>query len=334
MPLEAHVPTVLQCLRDNYGLSGHLERIAGENLNFLFTVTDEQKFVVKIVSDDVPPEVVEMELAAIEHAQAAEFGLELPKITYNKFGNIETRIEIHKNALYRLRLIDFIAGKSLQNLSDISINLTKNVGFYLAEYHLAMKDFDHPAAQRNHRWNLAEAGQHKGKTGLLKDPVKRALLAWGFDSWSGVKPVLDSLPRQFIHGDPNPENILVEGGRLKGLVDFGDACFNPAVCDLAICATYLMMGRPDPFGTMGYLLEGYREIRPLSDTETGTLLPLVHGRLATSIAISIERRGIDPNNPNWFSSEEPAWSLLTLLKSRAGEGPLAGPAAGARARAP
>lgn len=314
MPTEDPIQTILECLRDCYGLTGRLDRIAGENLNYLLTIKGEQKFVVKIVSDDVPPAVVEMESEAIEHARSAGFGFELPKLTANIYGNYETRIYLHKKARYRLRIIDFIGGDALQNLSDISIKLIKNVGFCLAEYHLAMSGFDHPAAHRNHRWDLARADRHEGKIGLLKDPWKRALLAWGFHSWAGVKTVLDSLPGQFIHGDPNPENILVEDGRVVGLVDFGDACFNPTVCDLAICAAYLMMGRPDPLGTMENLLSGYREVRPVSDTEFEILLPLVHGRLATSIAISTERRGIDPDNPNWFGSEAPAWVLLEWLR--------------------
>ena len=41
-------------------------------------------------------------------------------------------------------------------------------------------------------------------------------------------------------------NILVRGDRVTGLVDFGDSCFNPAVCDLAICLSYVMMGQDNP----------------------------------------------------------------------------------------
>jgi len=139
-----------------------------------------------------------------------------------------------------------------------------------------MQGFDHPAAHRNHRWNLAEAGQHRDKISLVEDPEKQALLAWGFDAWERVKNDLKSLQWQFIHGDMNRENILVRGDRVTGLVDFG--------------------------------------IRPLTEAELSVLLPLVCGRLATSIAVSISRRRIDPDNPNWFGSEESAWDLLVTLR--------------------
>jgi len=170
-----------------------------------------------------------------------------------------------------------------------------------------MQGFDHPAAHRNHRWNLAEAGQHRDKISLVEDPEKQALLAWGFDAWERVKNDLKSLQWQFIHGDMNRENILVRGDRVTGLVDFGDSCFNPVVCDLAICLAYVMMDRDDPLETAAIVTGAYHEIRPLTEAELSVLLPLVCGRLAVSIAVSMSRRRIAPDNPNWCGSEKSAW---------------------------
>jgi Ser/Thr protein kinase RdoA (MazF antagonist) len=306
--------TVLNCLEANYGLSGSLKRLAGENLNYLLGTKDGVRYVVKIVNQDMPTGVVEMEFAAMEYAVSAGFYLDLPKILPNKFGNIETGINIHLNDLYRLRIISFIDGTVLDNMVDISDILVKNVGTALARYHLTMQGFDHPSAHRSHRWNLVEAGQHRDKTALLGDAGKSDLMSWGFDAWERVRNSLDLMPWQFIHGDMNPENILVEGDRVTGLVDFGDACFNPVVCDVAIGLAYIMMNREDPVQIMDVFLAAYQEVRPLSVAEQGVLLPLVCGRLVNSLAVSTERRGIDPENPNWFGGEDSAWSLLRVLR--------------------
>jgi Ser/Thr protein kinase RdoA (MazF antagonist) len=314
MFIESTENAVLKCLEDNYGLRGSLERLAGENLNYLLTTGEGVRHIVKIVDDDMPAEVVEMEFAAIEHADAAGFSIKLPIIIQNRFGNIETGINIHIKTPYRLRLISFIQGSVLEYVSDISDILVENVGTSLALYHLTMQGFDHPAAHRNHRWNLAEAGQHRDKIQLLGDPEKAALMMWGFDAWEQVKSSLASMPWQFIHGDMNRENILVEGDCVTGLIDFGDACFNPVVCDLAICLTYMMMDTPEPLEALDIFMRGYLEIRALSAAEQDVLLPLVCGRLVTSIAVSTERRSIDPGNPNWFGGEESAWALLKTIK--------------------
>jgi Ser/Thr protein kinase RdoA (MazF antagonist) len=314
MSIESTEKEVMRCLQDNYRLKGSLQRLAGENLNYLVSSENGVRHVAKIVGEDMPAQVVEMEFAAIQHAVSKGFPLDLPEIIQNKFGNIETGIKIHINKLHRLRLISFIDGCSLDDKSDISDILIKNLGIALAGCHLTMQGFDHPAAHRNHRWNLEQAGQHRDKIRLLADPGNAELMTWGFDAWERVKGSLDSMPRQFIHGDMNPENILVDGDRVTGLVDFGDACFNPRVCELAICLTYLMMDKQDPLQAVDIFTRAYREKGALTAMEQDALLPLVCGRLVTSIAVSTERRGIDPDNPNWFGGENSAWALLKTIK--------------------
>lgn len=312
--------SVLQCLAEHYGLEGVLERLSGENLNYLLTLKNGDRFVVKIVDDDMPAEVVEMESEALKYAVSSGFGLKLPGILKNKNKKIETGIYLRKKCFLRLRLIEFIKGVEIENTYDISEKTLKNVGKTIAEFDQAMLGFDHPAAHRNHRWNLAQAGQHTGKIALVKEPEKRVLLKWGFDQWLRIEHMLQGLPRQFIHGDLNRENILVDKGRVSGLVDFGDSCMNPTICDLAIALAYFMMDRENPLESARILIEGYEENRVMEDKERFVLMPLVCGRLATSIAVSHARRLIDPDNPNWFSSERPAWRLLGQVREMIREG--------------
>ena len=315
MSAKAIEKSVLQCLLDSYQITGTLVRLSGENLNYLVTTEEGLHYVAKVVDNDMPAEVVEMEFEASKYAISMGFELELPEIVQNIYGKIETGINIHINKFCTLRLITFISGTVLDNISDISVELLQNLGKSLARYNIAMQGFDHPAAHRSHRWSLVEAGRHRDKISLLENPEKRALLEWGFGAWEQVKNELETLPWQFIHGDMNPENILVEGDRVTGLVDFGDACLNPLICELAICLTYIMMDRDDPHEAAGIVTSAYDEILPLSDAELSVLIPLICGRLASSIAIAAARRKIDPDNPNWFGSEESAWKLLAELRN-------------------
>lgn len=307
---------VRDCLATHYGIRRcSLRRLAGENLNLLVTTGTRRRFVCKIVGDEVPPGVVEMEDAAIEHAVSRGFRLELPKILENGFSNLETGIKIPQNGLYRLRLVYFLEGTILSSMSDISISLLKNVGTALAEFCNVMKDFGHPAAHRDHRWNLVTAGQHEKTVRQFGDREQRTLLAWAYAGWGGVGGRLDRLQWQFIHGDAHDENWMVDDGQITGLIDFGDSCHNPAVCDLAICLAYLMMRGRDPLPIAAAVSEGYQQVRALSTDELATLFPLICARLAVSLCVSRERRAIDPSNPNWFVSERPAWRLLGQLQA-------------------
>jgi Ser/Thr protein kinase RdoA (MazF antagonist) len=206
-------------------------------------------------------------------------------------------------------------------MHDISVKMARNVGSVIALFDLSMEKFDHPAAHRSHPWNLAEAGQHEGKIELIQDPDRRSLLAWAFHTWSSeANPKLPVLPQQFIHGDAHDDNILINGGRVTGLLDFGDSGFNPTVCELATCLPYLMMGRTNPLGIAAGAVEAYHASRPLSEAEFSVLLPLVCGRLAVTVSMAAERRLIDPDHPAWFISEQGAWDLLAFLRLEVARG--------------
>ena len=307
-------------IRENYGIDGVLSRLPGENLNYLVSANDGQCVIAKIAGSDMPSDVVEMEFAALEHAGKAQMGLDLPNIIKNLDGRIETRINVHVNIHNwddkRLILLHYVSGINLSEISDISDNLRFDLGKSLARFDQAVADFDHPAAHRKHRWDLADAGQHHGKLELIDDLQRRELLAWAFAQFTAkISPVLATLPWQFIHGDGNPENIRITAGRVSGLLDFGDSCYNPAVCELAICLAYQMMDVPDPMATAEQVIGGYESVRPLSAAERAVLLPLACTRLAVSICVAAQRRTIDANNSNWFVTEAPAWRLLEWLRA-------------------
>ena len=97
-----------------YGVKGNLQRLAGQNLNYLVTAEDGERFVAKIVGEDEPRGVSDMEFALLEHARKAGFSLDLPSIikTYNK--KYETGISIPLKGLYHLRLMNFIEGNVLE----------------------------------------------------------------------------------------------------------------------------------------------------------------------------------------------------------------------------
>ncbi len=308
--------SILQCLCDHYGIEGSLSRLPGENINYLVTVDDEERYVLKLVDDDMPSEMVAMEYAAIEHAVSHGFGLKLPRIVKNMNNKLISGIYVRNKHQYRALLYTFIDGKLLSNMSDISMKIAKNVGNVIALFDLSMENFDHPAAHRNHQWNLAEAGQHERKIELINDPDRHDLLAWAFRTWfSDAKPKLSALPQQFIHGDAHDDNILINAGRVIGLLDFGDSGFNPTICELATCLPYLMMGRDNPMEIAASIVAAYHTARPLSDAEFSVLMPLVCGRLAVTVSMAAERRQIDPSHPAWFISEQGAWDLLAFLRT-------------------
>ena len=322
MAIENKLSTVSEIVRrvvsESYGIDGVLTRLPGENLNFLVETQNGRKWVAKIAGKDQGTKFVEMEHAALRWAGEAKLGLALPHIIENIYGKLETRIVLHNKSSNRLRINEYISGINWSDYPDISRQMRLDLGTVLARFDLAMLGFDHPQAHRKHRWDLADAGQHQARVNLVQEPEKRELLAWAFAQWTNfASPFLAALPWQFIHGDGNPENIRLVDGRVIGLLDFGDSCYNPAVCELAICLAYQMMNQADPWAVARSIIDGYESLRPLSTQEKALLEPLVCGRLAASLSVATERRRIDQGNANWFVSETPAWSLLARLRASA-----------------
>ncbi|HEX2145902.1 MAG TPA: aminoglycoside phosphotransferase family protein [Glycomyces sp.] len=59
------------------------------------------------------------------------------------------------------------------------------------------------------------------------------------ETWDG--------PPMWLHGDLHPANIVVAGGTLVGVIDFGDMCAGDPACDLAAAWLLLPAGADRPF---------------------------------------------------------------------------------------
>ncbi len=97
-------------------------------------------------------------------------------------------------------------------------------------------------------------------------------------TWEEIRPGMGSLygelPKQLIHRDPNPANMLFDKGRLTGLVDFDMVMRGPRIFDVCYCGSSLLVGGfPDlekvaqwP-GLFRSLVRGYEEVCPLTPSE-------------------------------------------------------------------
>jgi 4-aminobutyrate aminotransferase-like enzyme len=192
--------------------------------------------------------------------------------------------------------------------------LFRDLGRKLARLDLALEGFSHPLATRSHRWDLARADQHQAHIPLIQDWARRRILERVFLMWRAlVQPRLEDVPWSFIHGDANDENVLTEGDRVVGLLDFGDCLRNPTVCELAIAIAYVTLGAREPLEMGTEVVAGYHDARPLSPVELSILYPLVCARLAVSAVVAAQRRQQHPDHPTRFATEDRVWLLLERL---------------------
>jgi 4-aminobutyrate aminotransferase-like enzyme/Ser/Thr protein kinase RdoA (MazF antagonist) len=303
-------------LADEYGLAGVLSPLGGEGANALLTTADGRRFVVKRADDDSPSEAIALEHAAIEAANEdlSRIGVALPRFVRTRGGAIESTRPGDDGRSRRIRVLEWVPGKPWLESPAPDRSQLSHLGRMLGTLDVALARVDVPAAGRTHHWDLAGASQRRSLVAHLPD--RRALVDRAFHLYAAcAAPRLASLPQSLIHGDANDENVLVDRGRVTGLIDFGDCLRNPTVCDLAIAITYAMLERPDPLGAAAEVVTAYHAVRPLSRDELQVLMPLVWGRLAVTVVTAASRRPIDPHHPTWFITEDRAWRLLEKLAS-------------------
>lgn len=175
-----------------------------------------------------------------------------------------------------LALIEFLPGVSV---SAPTPGQTRAVGAALAQINLAAADY--PASRRNTLglagWQaLAEACGREGLASIdpgLADLVERELAVLVRD-WPA------ELPRSVIHADLFPDNVLMLDDAVCGLIDFYFACTDITAYDLAVTHAawcFDASGRRFDPELSRALMEGYQEVRPLSDAERNGLPLLARG---------------------------------------------------------
>ena len=104
-----------------------------------------------------------------------------------------------------------------------------------------------------------------------------------FENWlREFSSLYEALPKQLIHRDPNPCNILFDGGEVSGFVDFDLSQRNVRLWDPCYCATGLLSewrGVEDiqakwPTVLEG-ILKGYDSVNPLTPEEKSAVFHVI-----------------------------------------------------------
>jgi 4-aminobutyrate aminotransferase-like enzyme/Ser/Thr protein kinase RdoA (MazF antagonist) len=308
-------------LAEEYGIAGGISPIGGEGRNFVVTTPEGRRFVAKLGEDGSDWGEQDRAIEAA-HSALAPFGVALPTVVRTRAGLIESVRRDADGRRIALRLLDWVPGVPWLESGPPTSARLRDLGRALATLDVALARVDSPAARRTHHWDLAQASRHRLLVGAIRSAelgtnprrVRRDLADWAFHVYAACAvPALPALPHSLIHGDANDENVLVDDGRVSGIIDFGDSLWNPTVCDLAIALAYVMLELPGPLDAGAEVVAAYHAVRPMSADELRVLFPLVLGRLAVTVVTAASRRAIDPGHPTWFITEDRAWRLLAQL---------------------
>ena len=250
---------------------GQLLSLAGiaegvENSNFLLR-TDKNTFILTLYEKRTNEADLPFFMDLKRHLSDA--GLNCPLPIADKTGQILQKIAGRPGAIF-----SFLDGVSYRNPTA---HHCRNLGKILAQIHVKTADFT--ARRKNalgpDSWlALLDSIAHdpadlpKGLKAETKSLVETVTTNWP-----------DTLPRGIIHADLFPNNVMFVGDELTGVIDFYFACTDILAYDLAICLNSWCFEKDGSFNITksAAMIEGYCEVRPLSDDETQALPLLCTG---------------------------------------------------------
>jgi len=315
-----HVPVadVELAVERQFGVCGsYLPLVSERDQNFRLKLSNGAEYVVKVTSAAEPRRVSDFQIAALQHLEKVGT-VPVPKVVAALDGQHSGRIE-HAGKSHMLRLVSYLAGEPLISV-PVSADTARDLGGSLARLDLGLDGFSHEGENPVLLWDLQRAGELRHLLDRIDNPtIRRSVLRAIDDYDQHVLPELGSLHTQVIHGDANPENILVDpvSGRVSGFIDFGDMVRAPLVFDVGIAASYLRASAGNALELIAPFVAGYHAVRPLSVAELALLFDLVRVRLATTITLLYWRLDArdhdDPYRQKTLDQESDAIAFLTVL---------------------
>ena len=228
-----------------------------ENSNYLLE-TDRSRFILTLYEKRVDVDDLPFFMALLDHVAAA--GCKVPCAIADNEGQ-----QIKELSGRAACLIEFLEGVSLSTPTPSQAHAA---GIALGELHKAMESFSgtRPNSMGLQSWHpLADkcAGHWDEIDASLEQQVYEALAAVERD-WP------KHLPTSVIHADLFPDNVLMLGDTVTGLIDFYFSCSDLRAYDLAVTHTawcFSTDGRRFDAAVSDALIAGYRSVIPMLDTE-------------------------------------------------------------------
>lgn len=264
-----------------------------ETLNRLDTERDDtfqfdaggRSYVLKVAHPSDDHTVVDLQLAALAHAAAADPGLPLQRFVAARDGTAWVDVDGRAARVY-----EWMDG-TLARGGEPTHRQLRGMGRMLGRLNLALRGFEHAASGRELAWDLQRLPALRS---LAADSPAVLEIVDRFEA--ETLPVLERMPQQVIHNDFHPGNLLVDTsdeGYVTGILDFGDVVHSARVNDLGVALAYLPMGSSPSEAALPFV-DGFESVVPLLPEERALLPHLVSARLVQRRLLNalLERSGL------------------------------------------
>ncbi len=299
-------------LADHFSLNiQELRKMHGyEDVNYYVCASNAagsiKEYVLKATLRD-SAEDLDLQNTAMDHLRNS--GFVVPELIVSREG----KAILSFNNM-RVRLLTYLPGTLLCGIR-LNSGLLQQLGALAARMDKALRSLHHPRSNRELVWDLKHTPKIREVMWSLnaQDSVLILYVLNKFDQV--VQPRLSLLRESIIHNDLHAMNVLTDGTKLTGVIDFGDIVRTQTINSPAICIAHLMMNQPNPIEVAQTIYHSYNSGFPLTPDEQQVLPYLILSRLAMLLAWCTYYFNEDRQNVYIASFIAPSRMLLTQLKS-------------------
>ncbi|GMS86615.1 hypothetical protein PENTCL1PPCAC_8790 [Pristionchus entomophagus] len=322
-------------LRNEYGIiTGIVHQLTGyEDCNFRLSecqwetgVEGPEEVIVKITNP------IEAKDLSVIDAQYEVFtllrsaGIPTPEGIKTKGGEWWTLQVLGAGVRLPVRVFKLLPGENLERF-DFTTELVTKIGRTLATVHRTLDGFPYKLSHipfispENADCMKREAEILCSKN--LLDEEKKVIVDKTFialeEKILKKRSVFDE---GIVHSDFNETNLLVEDGKISGVLDFGDMHISLRVFDVAAAILYLHLSDRigqslDDLAT--HFIAGYRSARPF-EVPHDSLLVAMRARMACSLVYGLRTARINYRGASVeyvLKTQSNGWETLQRLTSRA-----------------
>jgi 4-aminobutyrate aminotransferase-like enzyme/Ser/Thr protein kinase RdoA (MazF antagonist) len=232
-------------------------------------------------------------------------------------GESFTTVTASQGTRHLVHALSFLPGRSMVEVPTTPA-LWRSLGKTIARLDLALRSFFHTHARRAHPWDLTRCPDLRPHTSHIADRRARRNIEAVLDRMATeMLPRLKTLHHQVIHGDANPDNVLVDPevpDRIAGILDFGDMVYAPLIAEPAIAADLESVSSEQGLEDLRALVSGFDSVLPFEDGEIDLLYDLILARRAITAVIIAWRKAMTSNqNPYLLEREQPTWNAIDYL---------------------
>ena len=172
-------------------------------------------------------------------------------------------------------LMEYLPGSPLRP-SDLGLiaevaGMQAQLHLAAAEYHQAPVESGWPDLLKYFRRSYRRAGREAEDLGIPLRFLQYA--ADTYDLLEGCRGTFENLPSGRVHLDYDENNVLIEGGKVSGIIDFDDLSVLPFVTDLGFSISWwLTHADPSKFdNVLSSYLHAYCAVRALNGEELSAL---------------------------------------------------------------